>query len=139
MEIPKGEIYQDGEYVVRQGDTGDCMYLVLSGELEVIRRSGGREFVIAMLGEGDFFGEMALVDRDIRSASVRAVGRAVLLKLDKETFLERVHEEPVLAYQLLVQMSKRLRDMDERLASLGSAMMDEVLEEYRGPAAHRTH
>ncbi len=139
MDIPKGEIFQDGEYVVRQGEAGDCMYLVLRGELEVIRRSGGREFVIAMLSEGDFFGEMALVDRDIRSASVRAVGRAVLLKLDKETFLQRVHEDPALAYQLLVQMSKRLRDMDERLASLGTAMMDEVLEEYRGPAAQRTH
>ncbi len=139
MDVPKGEIYQDGEYIVRQGEVGDCMFLVLSGELEVIRRSGGREFVIAMLNEGDFFGEMALVERENRSASVRAVGRAVLLKLDKETFLQRVQEEPVLAYQLLVQLSRRLRDMDERLASLGSTMMDEVLEEYRGPATHRAH
>jgi CRP-like cAMP-binding protein len=139
MDIPKGEIFQDGEYVVRQGEVGDCMYLVLRGELEVLRRSSGREFVIAMLYEGDFFGEMALVESDIRSASVRAVGRAVLLKLEKETFLQRVHEEPLLAYQLLVQMSKRLREMDERLASLGTAMMDEVLEEYRGPAAQRAH
>jgi CRP/FNR family transcriptional regulator len=139
MEIPKGEIYQDGEYVVRQGETGDCMYLVLTGELEVVRRSGGREFVLAILGEGDFFGEMALVEQDVRSASVRAVGRAVLLKLDKETFLERVQQDPMLAYQLLVQMSKRLRELDERMANLGATMMDDVLEEYRGPATHRTH
>jgi CRP-like cAMP-binding protein len=115
------------------------MYLVLTGELEVVRRSGGREFVIAILGEGDFFGEMALVENDVRSASVRAVGRTVVLKLDKGTFLERVQQDPMLAYQLLVQMSKRLRDLDERLANLGSAMMDEVLEEYRGPAAERAH
>src|SRR5512143_4269462 len=113
MSAPLGKQYRDGEYVVHQGEEGDCMYVVQSGEVEVIRRSTGREFCLAVLGPGEFFGEMALVERDVRTASVRALGDASVLTLDKSSFLRQVHQDPSLAFRLLEKLSHRIRDLNE--------------------------
>jgi CRP/FNR family transcriptional regulator, cyclic AMP receptor protein len=125
-----GRVYHDGECIVQQGDTGDCMYVVQSGEVEVVRRSGGREYCLALLGTGEFFGEMALVERDVRTASVRAVGDVYVLTLDKSSFLRQVHEDPSLAFRLLEKMSQRVRALNERLVNLSSTLLDEVEREH---------
>lgn len=121
-----GKSYRDGEYIVHQGEAGECMYFVQSGEVEVVRRSGGREFYLAVLGAGEFFGEMALLERDVRSASVRALGDAQVLTLDKNSFLLQVQQDPSLAFRMLDRMSNRMRELTDRLRNMGGLLPDEV-------------
>ncbi len=111
-----GKTYSDGEMIIRQGEVGDCMYVVQSGKVEVFQVKGHLEMHLVTMGEGDFFGEMALLDRDVRSASVRAVGEARVLKVDKRTFLRQVHADPTIALRIVQKMSQRIRELNAELA-----------------------
>jgi len=113
-----GKTYRDGQPIVSQGDIGDCMYVIQSGQAEVLRNEGGKELRLAVLTEGDVFGEMALFDKEKRSATVRALGEVRALTVDKKTFLRQVHEDPSLAFRILQRMSHRIRDLDAELAKL---------------------
>ena len=119
-----GKVYRDGEVVYHQGELGNCMYVVQQGEVEVLHRRGDKEFCLAVLGPGAFFGEMALFDRDVRPATVRAVGEATVLTLEKRSLLQRMHEEPSLAFALMEQMSKRMRRLEAALVRVGSELTD---------------
>lgn len=114
-----GKLFRDGEMIVRQGEAGDCMYVIQSGEVEVLRRDGAQEFCLATLRSGDFFGEMALFEREVRSASVRAVGEVWVLTLEKKTFLRRIHEDPGLVFKILERMSQRIRKLNDALVRSG--------------------
>jgi CRP-like cAMP-binding protein len=111
-----GKVYPDGEMIIRQGEVGDCMYVVQSGKVEVFKVQGDSEMHLGTMGEGDFFGEMALLDRDVRSASIRAVGEARVLKVDKRTFLSQVHADPTIALRIIQKMSQRIRQLHAELA-----------------------
>ena len=113
-----GKTYGDGEIIIRQGDVGDCMYVIQAGEVEVVREDGDKAVRLAVLGEGDVFGEMALFDRETRSATVRALGEARVLTLDKRTFLRRVHEDPSVAFRIVQRMSHRIRQLNDELVRL---------------------
>jgi CRP-like cAMP-binding protein len=113
-----GTIYRDGDAIVRQGELGDCMYVVQSGEVEVVQAANGGEQRLAILGTGDFFGEMAVFEKEVRSATVRAHGEARALKVDKKTLLRRIKEDPLLAVNLLQTLSRRIRDLNAQLARL---------------------
>lgn len=106
-----GKVYQDGEIIVREGDVGDCMYVIQEGQVEVFVGSGDTEVFLNKNGPGDFFGEMAIFDRDVRSASVRALGEARILTIDKKNFMRRVHEDPSLAFRIVETMSHRIREL----------------------------
>jgi CRP-like cAMP-binding protein len=110
-----GKVYRDGEVIVRQGESGDCMYVIQSGRAEVFQVKGGREIRLAVLGKEDVFGEMAIFEKETRSATVRALGDARVLTIDKKTFLRRIHEDPSLAFRILQKMSHRIREMDDEL------------------------
>ena len=113
-----GREYADGEVVCRQGEPGNCMYLVQSGKVEVVHEGAGVETILGRLRAGDIFGEMAIVDRGPRSATVRAAGGARILTLDKRAFLRQVSEDPSLAFRLLEQLSLRLRALSAEVARL---------------------
>jgi flavin-dependent dehydrogenase len=112
---PLGKTYRDGEVIVREGEMGDCMYVIQEGQVEVLLEKGGKQARLAVMGEGDFFGEMALIEREVRSATVRALGAVRLLSVDKATFLRRIHEDPSLAYRILQKMSHRIRELHDLL------------------------
>ena len=115
-----GKPLQDGEVIVRQGEVGNCMYVIQQGQVEVLLKKGDADVCVAVLGEGDFFGEMALFDQEVRSATVRARGEVRILTLEKRTFLRRIHEDPSLAFRMLEKMSRRVRKLNETLnAALG--------------------
>jgi CRP-like cAMP-binding protein len=116
-----GKIYEDGDFVFRQGDPGECMYMIQEGVVVIVGRGGDREVVLARLGAGDFFGEMALVDREPRSAEARAEGRVRLLTVDRKMFLRKVHEDPSLAFRILEKMSGRIRELNRRVSALAGA------------------
>jgi CRP-like cAMP-binding protein len=113
-----GKVYGDGEEIVRQGEIGDCMYVIQTGQAEAVQGKDGKEVRLAVLGEGDVFGEMALFERMPRSATVRALGDVRVLTIDKKTFLRRVHEDPSLAFRILQKMSFRIRELDTELVRL---------------------
>ena len=113
-----GKVYRDGEEIVRQGEVGDCMYVIQTGQAEAIQGKEGNEVRLAVMGEGDIFGEMALFERMPRSATVRALGDVRVLTIDKKTFLRRVHEDPSLAFRILQKMSYRIRELDTELVRL---------------------
>jgi len=119
-----GRVYQNGEIIVRQGETGDCMYVVQGGQVEVLHEQEGRAVRLATMGPGDFFGEMALFEREVRSATVRALGEARVLTVDKKTFLRRIHADPSLAYRLLQTLSQRVRRLDAELTQLKSGRQE---------------
>jgi CRP/FNR family transcriptional regulator len=116
-----GKVYQDGEFIIREGEEGDCMYVIQEGQVEVFVEEGGREIHLDVHGPGDFFGEMALFDRDVRSASVRAMGEARILTIEKKNFMRRVHEDPSLAFRIVETMSHRIRDLVAEVARLKSS------------------
>ncbi len=110
--------YQDGEEIVREGEVGECMYVIVSGKAEVLKRQGAGEVRLALLGEGDFFGEMAVFDRETRSATVRAQGVVKAVPLEKRTLLARIVEDPYVAFRLLEKMAQRVRELDRQAVAL---------------------
>jgi len=113
-----GKIYQHGETIIRQGEIGDCMYVIQDGQVEVVSNAGGREVQLAVLDKNEFFGEMAIFEHEIRSASVRALGPARILTVDHKNFLRRIHEDPSLAYRLMEIMSNRVRKLSSEVTQL---------------------
>ena len=117
-----GKSYSDGEEIIRQGNMGESMYVVQSGRVEVIQSTpGGETQHLAFLEAGDFFGEMAIFEKERRSATVRASGQARVLKIDKKTLLRRIREDPLLAVNLLKTMSHRIRELDAELSQCRGA------------------
>lgn len=113
-----GRDFHAGETIVRQGEMGDCMYVIQSGQAEVIQSRDGLEARLAMLGEGDIFGEMAIFQKEARSATVRAITNMRVLTIDKKIFLRRVHEDPSFVFAILQKMSQRIRDLDSELTRI---------------------
>jgi CRP-like cAMP-binding protein len=94
--------------IVKQGDPDDGMYLVLSGELRVRLMINGKETILATLGPGECFGEIALFDQGPRSADVLANKESVLLKISSEAFDKLRREAPELSAPILFSISKTL-------------------------------
>ncbi|MBI5342286.1 MAG: cyclic nucleotide-binding domain-containing protein [Deltaproteobacteria bacterium] len=115
-----GKNYAEGETIVQQGDVGECMYVIQSGKVEVIKEEGGKEIKLAELGDGDFFGEMALFEKDVRSATVRPLGEVRVLTVDKKMFLRKIHDDPSLAFRVMQKMSGRIRELNNELMRLTS-------------------
>lgn len=113
-----GKEYQDGEDIIRQGDTGDCMYEILKGKVEVLQEKMNQQVRLAVLGKGDFFGEMAIFEHEVRSATVRAMGKVRVLTIDKRTLLSRISEDPSLAFRMVERLSHRIRELDVELVRL---------------------
>ncbi len=112
-----GKVYGDGTNIILQGDMGDSMFVVQSGRVEVVQASKkAGEQHLAFLEAGDFFGEMAVFEKEVRSATVRAAGEARVLKIDKKALLRRIREDPLLAVNLLKTMSHRIRDLNMEIA-----------------------
>lgn len=111
-----GKQYQDGEIIVRQGEAGDCMYVIQDGTVEVLTEADGHEMHLRNLGPNDFFGEMALFEKATRTATIRSKGPSRILTVDKRSFLGGIHEDPSLVIRLVKTMSHRIRDLTDRLA-----------------------
>jgi CRP/FNR family cyclic AMP-dependent transcriptional regulator len=116
-----GKVYQDGENIVQQGEKGDCMYVILDGEVEVICEIENREIRLAVSGKGDFFGEMAILGQDVRGATVRALGQARVLTVDKNNLLGGIHKDPSLAFRMLETMCQRIRNLNAEMSQLKRA------------------
>jgi hypothetical protein len=98
-----------GEILFEEGEPGHHLYVLVRGKVEVFRRLDTREYPIAFLGEKECFGEMAILDNEPRSASIRAQEPSVVLKIDRESFRELIIERPQIAFAVMRILSSRLR------------------------------
>lgn len=123
-EAALGRFYADGEIVARQGDAGDCMFMVQDGEVEIVLEEHGTEVVLRTAGRNELLGEMAIFDHAPRSATIRAKGRARILTLDKRNFLRRINEDPSLAFRMIETMSRRVRALSHEVVELQTQLRE---------------
>lgn len=109
--------YPKGVRVFHEGDRSDACYVVRSGDLRVTREhSDGRAIALATLGPGDFFGELAMLDGEARSASVETLSDADLLALPAGDMRRVIAEHGDIAAKLIAALTRRLRETNERVA-----------------------
>ncbi len=112
-------MYPKNSVILFEDDPGDALYVVLKGEVKVVLvGEDGREVILSMLRAGDFFGEMALIDDQPRSAHVIATEDANLLVLRREQFRQCLADTPHVALGLLQALSRRLRRADDKIGGL---------------------
>jgi len=127
------KVIEPGQIVFREGDPGRELYVLLEGEMEVLKKSKrNRDARVAMLGPGDWFGEMSILDIMPRSATVRALAPTRMLRLGA-TDLDGLYRRDLRSYTLIVlniarEMSRRLRVADGILAEMMANVMDEYIE-----------
>ena len=108
-----------GTMILAQDEPGSVGFLIISGAVDVLLESeDGRQFIVAQLGPGDHFGEMALLDTEPRSATVIATADTDLLVMRRDEFLAELMRHPRIMLRMLVTLSRRLRKTDSQVASL---------------------
>ena len=112
-----GKEYKEGEVIFHQGDVGNTMFVIQDGEVEAVAECHGEEYRLRSMGPNEFFGEMALFEKEVRTATIRAIRPTRVLTIDKKNFLGGIHEDPSLAFRIVETMSHRIRDLTNRLAS----------------------
>lgn len=111
--VMKMRRYQKGETIFHQEDPGSTLYIITSGQVKIATESPeGGEAILAILTDGDFFGELSLLDQEPRSASVVAMQDTQTLTLDRHDFLNFLNTHPQLAVDMLTALSRRLRETD---------------------------
>ncbi len=105
--------FDPGEAIVREGGTGAYLYVIIEGEVSVLKSSGGRGVELARLEPGDSFGEISLVDHGQRSASVIALQPCVMLRLSETECWKNPSIGAKIYRNIARILAGRLRDMDE--------------------------
>jgi CRP-like cAMP-binding protein len=114
-----GRLYNQGDVVFREGDVGAEMYIIQSGKIMITKQlKTGEEKTLAVLGPGDSFGEMAIIDKDVRSANAIAMEPSRLIALDEELFEQHIQTNPKIVKKILKILSSRLRDANQQIADL---------------------
>jgi CRP/FNR family transcriptional regulator, cyclic AMP receptor protein len=102
--------FKRGQTIFQQGDGGDTLHLIAQGQVRIYHPSmAGRELSVAIFREGDFFGELALLDEGPRSASAEAMVPTVTLTLERGAFQQTIHNHPAIAEAMLAEIASRLR------------------------------
>lgn len=111
----------DGEVLFREGELSREMYIVQRGAIEVFKKVEGSTIVLAKVERGSMVGEMSLLESLPRSASARSIGETTLLVLDPGSFLLKIRRDPTFAFELMKQLSGRIRQTNEKLVALIAA------------------
>lgn len=118
-ELLREKSYPKGSVILFEDDPGDALFVVRSGRVKVVLvAEDGREVILGILGVGEHFGELALIDDQPRSAHVIAMEESSLLVLRRDDFRRRVESSPSVAWSLLTELSRRLRRADGKIGSL---------------------
>lgn len=116
--ITEEKHYQGGEVIIEERTSAERFFIILHGKIEITKRfEDGEQLVLAVHSDGEFFGEMALLDEGLRSATARAVEVTSLLEISRGEFETLLYKAPVLAYRILKELSSRLRETGALLVS----------------------
>jgi CRP-like cAMP-binding protein len=116
--ITEEKRYESGEVIIEERTTAERFFIILRGKIEITKRfDDGEQLVLAVHSDGEFFGEMALLDEGLRSATARAVEATSLLEISRPEFETLLYKAPVLAYRILKELSSRLRETGALLVS----------------------
>jgi len=108
--------YQGGEFVFSQGDTGDAVFYIQGGKVKLtVVSKRGKEAVVAILPEGSFLGEGCLAGRPLRMSTASAVQRSTVIRVEKETMIRLLHQEPEFAERFVAYLLSRNIRMEEDL------------------------
>lgn len=111
--------YKKGSIILLEEETGAALFVIVSGKVKIVRMDDdGREVILSILGESDFFGEMAILDGLTRSASVVATSKSELFMIHRRDFLKLLNDYPMVAIALLRELTGRLRKADSQIKSL---------------------
>ena len=119
------------ETIFLEGEEGDCAFLIESGAVAISTFKDGRQHLIGLLGEGDIFGEMALVDQAPRTASASAVTQTRLLRIPRRMLYAELSKGNSILEHLLRLILKRFRDLHYRLGDEGKLMDQDISEEAK--------
>jgi CRP-like cAMP-binding protein len=119
-----GKVYADGECIFKEGEEGTRMYVVQSGKVKITKKTPTEDITIAILDEGEIFGEMAIFDRQPRSATVTALHKARILSIDKTKLFQMVERDPTLVFKMIESMSQRIRRLTDEFAALKKNKVD---------------
>ena len=120
-----------GETLFRVGDQGDAMYVIQSGvvDINVPIQGPKKQMTVSVLHEGEFFGELSIIDGLPRTATAVAVEKTHLLEMKRNEFIRFLLERPAVAISMVSVIGKRLRDTNELVQSLASKNVNEEMEE----------
>jgi CRP-like cAMP-binding protein len=111
-DIAHEELYSQGGIICREADPGNTLYVIVSGDVQIVRSAGRQESILATRGAGEFVGEMAILESSPRSATVRAAGDVRVLSIDGESFKSILLDRPEVAVSVLRKMSARIRALN---------------------------
>ncbi len=119
VEVGSRRIYKKDSVILLEEDAGGALFVIISGKVKVSRSSSdGKEVILTILGESDFFGEMAILDGQTRSANVIAIEDSELFLIRREDFMNLLVEHPEVSISLLKELTSRLRQADMKIKSL---------------------
>jgi CRP/FNR family transcriptional regulator, cyclic AMP receptor protein len=118
-EIAEEQLFLDKALLCREGEPGHTLFVIASGNVDVIKKAGDSEKVLATRTTGEFVGEMAILESGPRSATLRARGGVRTLVIDGEAFNAILLDRPQVAVSVLQRMSTRVRELNERIGATG--------------------
>ena len=110
--------HRKGDYIFREGDEGDEMYIIQTGRVSIQKVIGGKKTPLTVLEKGDFFGEMSVLERLPRTADAEAIEDADLISINSATFGEMIRSNPEIAVRMLRKYSMRMREFAEQLEAM---------------------
>src|SRR6186997_517141 len=117
--------FPEGKVLFREGDAGEDMYIIQSGRVAIKKRTGAnKDVTLAVLEKGDFFGEMAVLERMPRSATAEMSEAGDLIVISGDTFGDMIKSNPEIAFRMLRKYSIRLREMVKQIETLGKQVAD---------------
>lgn len=114
----KSQRFKPGETILTEGEDGDTAFLIVDGTVEVIVGDGDKPKVVGTLGPGEVFGEMSLIEPGPRSATVKAESDTECIVTNYDEFIASLQENPERAVEFMKTLVRRLRQMNERVASM---------------------
>lgn len=113
-----GKVFPPGTVLFRDGERGKEMYVIQSGKVKITKEVRGEEQTLAVLGDGEFFGEMAILNNKPRSASAVVVDESKMLVIDPKTFEAMIRGNTEIAVRMIKKLAQRLQEADHQIESL---------------------
>jgi len=110
--------YKAGKFIFREGDPEDSMYFIKEGKVEISKKMGDAEQVLAFLGPNDFFGEMALFSKSPRSASAKAVKQTTVIAFNKKQFMTLLKTRGEIVLKIIEVLIQRLKESNDTIRKL---------------------